>query len=43
MKIPLRRRHKEAGGLALMARLKQAIDPAGLMNPGAVIDEPVAV
>jgi FAD/FMN-containing dehydrogenase len=43
MKIPLLRRHKEAGGLALMARLKQAIDPAGLMNPGAVIDEPVAV
>ncbi len=42
MKIPLLRRHKEAGGLALMARLKQAIDPAGLMNPGAVIDDPVA-
>ena len=38
LKIPLLKRHKEAGALALMARLKHAIDPAGLMNPGAVID-----
>jgi FAD/FMN-containing dehydrogenase len=39
MKIPLLKRHKEAVALALMAKLKQAIDPDGLMNPGAVIDE----
>lgn len=38
MKVPLLKRHKEEGALALMAKVKQAIDPAGLMNPGVVLD-----
>jgi FAD/FMN-containing dehydrogenase len=42
MKIPLLKRHKEAGALALMAKVKRAIDPDGLMNPGAVLDRPKA-
>jgi FAD/FMN-containing dehydrogenase len=37
LKIEENRRYKSAVELALMSRIKQALDPRGLMNPGRVL------
>jgi FAD/FMN-containing dehydrogenase len=42
-KLPYLGRQIGPAGVALMARIKQALDPRGLLNPGKKIPEPRAV
>jgi glycolate oxidase len=41
-KLPYLERQLGRAGIDLMARLKSALDPRGLLNPGKKIPEPVA-